>query len=519
MLIINYNGNKPISNSYNYSVNGNNNADVIKFVLNGYQGDLWLGDYSIYANIQDELGDFIDKVELDLETLQIDNDGILSIELKLMKKHTENKSILLSLSFEDESVVWKTQTVKININCGVSADEEIENNYPTILQQLEERIRELEQGGGSSGVSDVAIERVWLTYTKKKEYMKLNYLAGYNNDGDYIFNNPADIFLNIKTTVIDSKIEEQIKNNRFVIRLDYPQKHKGILKWDDDVGQFNYFSNKEHRSPNNFRAGYRSFANSLYFINQLTREYEKIAKADLLLKSLIFVKESDIKTNNIGEKYIQIQMTFADYIKKLYTPTTDYQWLDDIDTILSDWEEYIAERYIAGLPSTSIGLGTRETYKHFNAGSNVFKSTTSRQTSVVREFVIGGKFIPCYNAFAPMIIQNKPDEFWDGTIYEIFDCPFTINRKIRQYYLGKSISTDHFQVVRKNGKEMEKSIGCMTAVKPRCCVLTEDYLTNTTNMWAKKYSQSTQNIRTFCKSGIYRSDFAVMAFRIAITRK
>lgn len=517
MLIINYNGNKPISNSYNFSVNGNNNADVIKFVLNGYQGDLLLVNYSIYANIQNELGDFIDKVELDLETLQIDEDGILSVELKLMKKHTENKSIFLSLSFEDESVVWKTQTVKININCGVSADEEIANNYPTILQQLEERIRELEQGGGSSGVSDVAIERVWLTYTKKTAYMKLNYLAGYDNNGSYTFNDPADIFLNIKTSVIDSKIEEQIKNNRFVIRFDYPQKHKSILKWDADNSQFKYFSNKEHRSPNNFRAGYRSFTNSLY--SKVGGEYIRIQKADLLLNSLIFVKESDIKTNNNGEKYIHIQMTFADYIKKLYTPTTDYQWIDDVRPTMDGWEEDIAERYIAGLPSTATGLEEREKLKHFNAGSNVFKSTTSRQISVVRELMVGGRFIPCYNAFAPMVIQNNPDEFWDGTIYDIFDCPFTVGRKTKQHYLGKSVSNNYFQVVRKNGSKMQKSTGCITAVKPRCCILTEDYLTNTTNMWAKKYSQSTQNIRTFCKSGIYKSDFAVMAFRVAITRK
>lgn len=484
--------------------------------MNGYQGDLWLGDYSIYANIQNELGDFTDKVELDLETLQIDNDGILSVELKLMKKHTENKSILLSLSFEDESVVWKTQTVKININCGVSADEEIENNYPTILQQLEERIRELEQGG-SSGVSDVAIERVWLTYTKKKQYMKLNYVAGYNNDGDYIFNNPTDILLNIKTTVIDSKIEEQIKNNRFVIRFDYPQKHKSILKWDADNSQFKYFSNKEHRSPNNFRAGYRSFTNSLY--SKVGGAYIRIEKANLLLNSLIFVKESDIKTNNNGEKYIHIQMTFADYIKKLYTPTTDYQWIDDIAVVMDGWEENIAERYIAGLPSTAAGLDIESTHKHFNSGSNVFKSTTSRQISVVRERMVGGRFIPCYNAFAPMVIQNNPAAFWDGTIYDIFDCPFTVSRKTRQHYLGKNINAPYFQFVRKNGSNMEKSTGCITAVKPRCCILTEDYLTNTTNMWAKKYSQSTQNIRTFCKSGIYREDIAVMAFRVAITRK
>ena len=50
MLVVNYNGNKPITNYYKFGVEGNNNADVVRFVVLKKQGQIDLTDeFKIYV--------------------------------------------------------------------------------------------------------------------------------------------------------------------------------------------------------------------------------------------------------------------------------------------------------------------------------------------------------------------------------------------------------------------------------------------------------------------------------------
>ena len=147
MLVINYNENKPITDYFKYSVQGNNNADVVVFTLSSKQStiDLLQGHFNVYVKCESDDGfvdkvDITDSVEIDTEELQIE------CSWTLLKKHTINRQLLIGLSFEDveNEIIFQTQLIKLNIANGIDVDEEIANEYPTILQQLEARIKALE---------------------------------------------------------------------------------------------------------------------------------------------------------------------------------------------------------------------------------------------------------------------------------------------------------------------------------------------------------------------------------------
>lgn len=143
MLVINYNGNKPTTDYFKFSVQGNNNADVVRFCLEKKQGKIDLSGYKVYAQAYCEEDDFIDKVEITDNVNIVDNQ--LSADWTLLKKHTVNRQLLVSLSFEDldNEVVWQTQIVKIAICNGILADEEMINKYPTVIEQMQNDIDEL----------------------------------------------------------------------------------------------------------------------------------------------------------------------------------------------------------------------------------------------------------------------------------------------------------------------------------------------------------------------------------------
>ncbi len=141
MLVVNYNGNKPVNDYFKFSVQGNNNADIVRFVLLKKQGniDLTNENYRVYAKCQTPDQDFVDKTML-TTTQEVDNN--LIVDWALLSKHTENKQLQVSLSFEDlnNEIVWQTQIFTLNISNGILADQEIENTYPTILAQLQQQI-------------------------------------------------------------------------------------------------------------------------------------------------------------------------------------------------------------------------------------------------------------------------------------------------------------------------------------------------------------------------------------------
>jgi len=143
MLVVNYNGNKPISNYYKYGVEGNNNADIVRFVVLKKQGRLDLQDnFLVYVNCDNDLG-FVDKVQISSDDIVVEDNNIV-VDWHLLKKHTTQESLNVSLCFENEDeIVWQTQLFTLKIMNGVVADDEIVNTYPTIIQDLQKQINAL----------------------------------------------------------------------------------------------------------------------------------------------------------------------------------------------------------------------------------------------------------------------------------------------------------------------------------------------------------------------------------------
>ena len=140
MLVVNYNGNKPISNYYKYGVEGNNSTDLIRFILKKVQADnitLLDADY-VYVKCQNDSG-FVDKVPVEATDY---GDFNIAVDWLLQKKHTTKESLEVSLCFEKGDNVWQTQLFTLKIMRGVVADDEIINNYPTIIQQLQKEVGE-----------------------------------------------------------------------------------------------------------------------------------------------------------------------------------------------------------------------------------------------------------------------------------------------------------------------------------------------------------------------------------------
>lgn len=143
MLVINYNGNKPIANYFKYGVEGNNNADIVRFVVLKKQGGLDLTDnFLVYVKCDNESG-FVDKVEIESANISVHSNCIF-VDWHLLKKHTEQENLRVSLCFENESeTVWQTQAFQLKLLSGVNADEEIPNTYPSVIQQMESEITAL----------------------------------------------------------------------------------------------------------------------------------------------------------------------------------------------------------------------------------------------------------------------------------------------------------------------------------------------------------------------------------------
>ena len=198
MLVINYNGNKPTTDYYKFSVQGNNKADVIRFLVQLNQSGLSFDEnYHFYAKVQCVDDDFYDKVELDDFEFSY-SENLLKANFKLESKHTSHKQIEVSLSCEDlrrsKQIVWQTQIVKVAISNGVNADEEIANLYPTILEQLQEQIDELKEGGGGgSGYKTIFLELLPSIVSGDNEesfrgFLRLNLINFNSTDvGSYIY--------------------------------------------------------------------------------------------------------------------------------------------------------------------------------------------------------------------------------------------------------------------------------------------------------------------------------------------
>lgn len=131
MLSIIYNGIKPNEYKFEYSVIDNNKVDFIDFSFS------YLPEGTPFVKIESKDKKYVDKIDVS----EYVSSG--HIVFPLLAKTTAHKVIRVQLSFETSETKWQTEVVEITLKNSVRADEEIANNYPTALKQIEIKVSKL----------------------------------------------------------------------------------------------------------------------------------------------------------------------------------------------------------------------------------------------------------------------------------------------------------------------------------------------------------------------------------------
>ena len=147
MKTIFFNGPVPSQKVADLSVIGNNNANIVKFKVHSIQEDITIDLTKMHANLHIKAPgyDFVDKVSIGSNLTQVEENGFIYITWIMRRKHTQFKNLDVSLSFTDtqEDIVWHSTTLEVVNLDAVDCDKEIEDLEPTVLQELQKQIDDI----------------------------------------------------------------------------------------------------------------------------------------------------------------------------------------------------------------------------------------------------------------------------------------------------------------------------------------------------------------------------------------
>lgn len=157
---IEYTGREPSDRKFDCGVREDNNAEAIEFVVGAEQGELSLTSFAAYVKVATPLYEYADKQKITFAVDESDDSKIVG-RWEIERKTTDHETVNMNLEFEnaESEVVWQTYVAQLHFHRTVKADEAVANNYPTVLQDLEHRVSELEEHGGG-GTGDVTHEEL-----------------------------------------------------------------------------------------------------------------------------------------------------------------------------------------------------------------------------------------------------------------------------------------------------------------------------------------------------------------------
>jgi len=369
--------------------------------------------------------------------------------------------------------------------------------------------REIGKGGGGGVSNDVEIKRVWLSYADKM-LMNGNYLGTNYIDKEQqlklFLNDSTRIFYNFETTPISSQIEDEIANGRFVIRLDYPNHHR--------VGIENMVGITKKIIQRRTGIGARAYTHTFNGVGN--------AKKELLLKSLIFIEPSDIKTNRYGEKYIHKQVSLFDYINNIcqfysstLSPITN-EWVNNDNLGKDFFHNHIEDIFSCGIPTTQQNGGDVFSDGSLFAGIKQAQFYRPVRGNVSIEGEIQGransmKLNPAFSCFTLVNLKSN------GGLY-IYS-PYFIGKTSHEYEQPNDNYVLYSRTQGTIGKK--KSRKAYMSARPRCAILADDYET-ADYAFLKTMPQSDQQIKLSCKiiKEIFEEGIEYMPiFRTFITQK
>lgn len=328
-------------------------------------------------------------------------------------------------------------------------------------------------------IKEVGIEKIYLRHTKpKNEIIKQNDIVELGGAyGQPYCNDPTKTFVCIRTTPINSKIEEEIALGRFVIRFNYPTHDR--------------------------KRG---------FTHHLNSHSKKI-------EGVIFVNASMVKTNAYGEKYIYWEENYLRFVRRFYTIENDhnlgsYLNLEKLDVVNRD-DIGLALYGIKGHSLSHFGYVPSDHDQvnayFFSKGATKYgaKETFNGFPQDYRHpdfYPLLGKSVNDIknNYWCPMIVDGEiVDNYYDPFIIKSFAWRF--RRGDRKNKLTYTINGEDFSIfdndwnyypMTSNQKKNMLRFITRVSLRPSCAIIDSNYenLTDSQNCWLKTFSQSTQHI-------------------------
>ena len=148
MKTIYYNGSTPSPKIADLSVEGNNNANVVRFKVHSVQEDITINLTNMRAKLDIKAPgyDFIDKVSEGSNLAASEENGYVYVVWTMRRKHTQFRNLNVVVSFVDEAqdIVWKSEILEVINLPSIDCDKEIEDLEPSILQDLQKQIDDLD---------------------------------------------------------------------------------------------------------------------------------------------------------------------------------------------------------------------------------------------------------------------------------------------------------------------------------------------------------------------------------------
>lgn len=468
-----FTGNKPQKKTYSYSVKENNNSNVITFIFDKVQENLDLSSLSCFVKVH---GSEIDK---DVPTVRVRQNKI-HVNWTLQRKHTDTRILNVQLQFEGiGDIVWQSDILQIVLSDTIKADEYIQNKYPAVLTNHEDRIQTLEEGGGGGGgssnaVSDIKIVEMKILQRKGTEHNKRDYIVSTNEDEELIKNDPRNAFFVLKTSIIDKKAEQEIRNGRFVIRFDYSIP----------------FNKREEVKQKGY--GCYSFAHNFYFKEQ--GAIKEIKSKDFLINSLIFVTPNDIVETEFGDKYILIKMPVVELANKFYTCNGELNALEDN---FFDSEEEVIEVFKDRRVGGAFQYNEikeeleKEGYSIGRLYGSSLEKNFYKSNAFNGLFQNPNKIISLLNYHCPFVVNLTDTDAIDIESKFIRKKSNIVSYSPSDYIVG--VRCSKYPYINPN---LIKKLFAVS-VKPRCAIIDENFETKQEgSIWLKKYSQCEKRIST-----------------------
>lgn len=296
MLIINYEGLKPIQDRFNYAVQGDNNTDKVEFSLKKIVDgiDLSSTNFKVYARVQNQAKTILDKTEI--TSSKVVDGNQVSFSFNLLAKHTQNKIIEMSISFEDatNNKVIQTRLVTIQIANQVASSTEIANTYPTIIEEMQEEINTLKAQAKK-------INRNKNVVTFPKKIRQLYYEAEKFDDAKNI-------------NAIGRELD--FTKHNYYLAVGAKRHTSGYMKYQSNV-------DKKPIEPENYVGSRKRYIGQI--TNQIT--YEQLIKCICYGTTLYDCFETDFKDDNllylkyesVREWYLDREYCSTCFLKRNYT--------------------------------------------------------------------------------------------------------------------------------------------------------------------------------------------------------